>query len=45
MKAAGVTLRGRYTPHARGVSLDEVVGEIHANDAGPQADGAETAAQ
>ncbi|MCX5174751.1 inositol monophosphatase family protein [Streptomyces virginiae] len=32
VKTAGVTLRGRYTPHARGVSLDEVVGEIHAND-------------
>lgn len=32
VKAAGVTLRDRYTPHARGVSLDEVVGEIHAND-------------
>ncbi|MFD9412027.1 inositol monophosphatase family protein [Streptomyces sp. NPDC059989] len=32
VKAAGVTLRDRYTSHARGVSLDEVVGEIHAND-------------
>ncbi|MFE2267712.1 inositol monophosphatase family protein [Streptomyces lavendulae] len=32
VKAAGVTLRDRYTPHARGVSLDEVVAEIHAND-------------
>lgn len=32
VKAAGRTLRDRYTPHARGVSLDEVVDEIHAND-------------
>src|SRR5215207_4520913 len=32
VKAAGVTLRDRYTPQARGVSLDEVVDEIHAND-------------
>ncbi|MEV0032184.1 inositol monophosphatase family protein [Nocardia sp. NPDC050793] len=32
VKAASVTLRDRYTPHARGVSLDEVVDEIHAND-------------
>jgi myo-inositol-1(or 4)-monophosphatase len=32
MKEAGVTLRERYTTHARGVSLEEVVGEIHAND-------------
>ncbi|MFF4393482.1 hypothetical protein ACFY0G_43235 [Streptomyces sp. NPDC001552] len=31
-RAAGATLRERYTPHARSVSLDEVVGEIHAND-------------
>ncbi|MFJ9150324.1 inositol monophosphatase family protein [Streptomyces sp. NPDC102270] len=29
---AGATLRERYTTHARGVSLEEVVGEIHAND-------------
>ncbi|MGW4652602.1 inositol monophosphatase family protein [Kitasatospora sp. NPDC004289] len=29
---AGRTLRERHTPHARGVSLDEVVAEIHAND-------------
>ncbi|MER6251837.1 hypothetical protein ABT224_10740 [Streptomyces sp. NPDC001584] len=32
VKTAGVTLRGRYTPHARGVSPDEAVGETHAND-------------
>lgn len=32
VKAAGVTLRERYTMHARGVGLEEVVGEIHAND-------------
>ncbi|WP_067539042.1 inositol monophosphatase family protein [Nocardia crassostreae] len=32
VKTAGRTLRGRYTTHARGVSLDEVVDEIHAND-------------
>lgn len=32
VEAAGVTLRDRYTPQARGVSLDEVVDEIHAND-------------
>ncbi|MFF5538136.1 inositol monophosphatase family protein [Streptomyces cinerochromogenes] len=32
VKTAGLTLRGRHTPHARGVSLDEVVAEIHAND-------------
>ncbi|MFI8393117.1 hypothetical protein [Streptomyces sp. NPDC085540] len=32
VKGAGATLRERYTPHARGVSLDEAVGEIHAND-------------
>ncbi|MFD3806904.1 inositol monophosphatase family protein [Streptomyces sp. NPDC058611] len=32
VKAAGATLLDRYTPHARGVSLDEVVEEIHAND-------------
>ncbi|WP_331735481.1 MULTISPECIES: inositol monophosphatase family protein [unclassified Streptomyces] len=32
VETAGVTLRERYSPHARGVSLDEVVAEIHAND-------------
>ncbi|GGZ89032.1 inositol monophosphatase family protein [Streptomyces subrutilus] len=32
VKAAGVTLRERHTPHARGVSLDQIVAEIHAND-------------
>ncbi len=32
VKTAGLTLRDRHTPHARGVSLDEVVAEIHAND-------------
>ncbi|MFB6578114.1 hypothetical protein ACFCYC_11870 [Streptomyces sp. NPDC056402] len=32
MQAAGATLRERYTPHARGVSVDEVVGENHAHD-------------
>ncbi|MFH0176503.1 inositol monophosphatase family protein [Streptomyces cacaoi] len=32
LKTAGRTLRDRYTPHARGVSLNEVVDEIHAND-------------
>ncbi|MFD9440739.1 inositol monophosphatase family protein [Streptomyces sp. NPDC060006] len=32
VKVAGVTLRERYTTQARGVSLEEVVGEIHAND-------------
>lgn len=32
VKAAARTLRERYTTHARGVSLEEVVGEIHAND-------------
>ncbi|MFE3542798.1 inositol monophosphatase family protein [Nocardia sp. NPDC059177] len=32
VKTAGLTLRDRYTTHPRGVSLDEVVGEIHAND-------------
>ncbi|MFC9583639.1 inositol monophosphatase family protein [Streptomyces yangpuensis] len=32
VRTAGTTLRDRYTPHARGVSLDEVVAEIHAND-------------
>ncbi len=30
--SAGLTLRDRYTPHARGVSLSEIVDEIHAND-------------
>lgn len=32
VKTAGRTLRDRYTTHARGVRLDEVVAEIHAND-------------
>ncbi|MFF1411510.1 inositol monophosphatase family protein [Streptomyces sp. NPDC058289] len=32
VQTAGATLRDRYTSHPRGVSLDEVVGEIHAND-------------
>ncbi|MBV1941203.1 inositol monophosphatase [Streptomyces sp. BV286] len=32
VKVAGVTLRERYTTQARGVSLEEVVDEIHAND-------------
>ncbi|MFE9726796.1 inositol monophosphatase family protein [Streptomyces sp. NPDC005794] len=32
VKAAGLTLSDRCTPHARGVSLAEVVDEIHAND-------------
>ncbi|MGW3816908.1 inositol monophosphatase family protein [Streptomyces sp. NPDC005046] len=32
VKTAGLTLLDRYTPHARGVSLSEVVDEIHAND-------------
>ncbi|MEU8702940.1 inositol monophosphatase family protein [Streptomyces sp. NPDC048680] len=32
VETAGLTLRDRYTPHARGVSLNEVVDEIHAND-------------
>lgn len=32
VKTAGLALRDRYTPHARGVSLNEVVDEIHAND-------------
>ncbi|MFF3910273.1 inositol monophosphatase family protein [Streptomyces sp. NPDC001848] len=32
VRAAGLTLRDRYAPHARGVSLSEVVDEIHAND-------------
>ncbi|GHF70966.1 inositol phosphatase [Amycolatopsis bartoniae] len=32
VRKAGDTLRERYTTHARGVSLDEIVGEIHAND-------------
>ncbi|WP_030692278.1 inositol monophosphatase family protein [Streptomyces globisporus] len=32
VKAAAITLRERYTTHARGVSLDEIVEEIHAND-------------
>lgn len=29
---AGVALRDRHTSHARGLSLDEIVEEIHAND-------------
>ncbi|AXI80474.1 inositol monophosphatase family protein [Peterkaempfera bronchialis] len=33
VRSAGATLRDRYTPHARGVGLDEIVHEIHANDA------------
>ncbi|MFE3547882.1 inositol monophosphatase family protein [Streptomyces kronopolitis] len=32
VQAAGRTLRDRHTSYARGVSLDEVVAEIHAND-------------
>lgn len=32
VKTAGLTLRDRYTAHTRGVSLDEIVDEIHAND-------------
>ncbi|MET9295040.1 inositol monophosphatase family protein [Streptomyces sp. NPDC003077] len=32
VRTAGLTLRERYVPHARGVSLSEVVEEIHAND-------------
>ncbi|MEU3461163.1 inositol monophosphatase family protein [Streptomyces sp. NPDC006733] len=32
VETAGRTLRDRYTTHARGVSLDEVVAEIYAND-------------
>ncbi|MEU8775473.1 inositol monophosphatase family protein [Streptomyces sp. NPDC048606] len=32
VRTAGRTLLDRHTPHARGVSLDEVVAEIHAND-------------
>ncbi|WP_371661671.1 inositol monophosphatase [Streptomyces sp. NBC_00280] len=32
VKTAGLTLRDRHTPYARGVSLNEVVTEIHAND-------------
>ncbi|MFE2228271.1 inositol monophosphatase family protein [Streptomyces kronopolitis] len=32
VQGAGRTLRDRHTSHARGVSLDEVVAEIHAND-------------
>ncbi|MEU0128385.1 inositol monophosphatase family protein [Streptomyces sp. NPDC006289] len=33
VKTAGLTLQNRYAPKARGVSLDEIVDEIHANDA------------
>ncbi|MEU0052519.1 inositol monophosphatase family protein [Streptomyces sp. NPDC006309] len=32
VRTAGRTLLDRYTPHPRGVSLDEVVQELHAND-------------
>ncbi|MFE3942427.1 inositol monophosphatase family protein [Streptomyces sp. NPDC059118] len=32
VKTAGLTLRDRHTTYARGVSLNEVVDEIHAND-------------
>ncbi|MFK0171619.1 inositol monophosphatase family protein [Streptomyces sp. NPDC090306] len=32
VETAGITLRDRYTRQARGVSLDEIVAEIHAND-------------
>jgi myo-inositol-1(or 4)-monophosphatase len=32
VKAAGLTLGDRYTPNTRGVSLSEVIDEIHAND-------------
>ncbi|MFE5804946.1 inositol monophosphatase family protein [Streptomyces sp. NPDC056491] len=32
VKTAGRTLRDRFTPTARGVSLSEIVREIHAND-------------
>ncbi|WP_394362508.1 inositol monophosphatase family protein [Amycolatopsis sp. SB7-3] len=32
VKDAGKTLRERYTTHARGVTLAEVVGEIYSND-------------
>lgn len=32
VKAAGLVLRDRSTSYARGVGLDEIVGEIHAND-------------
>ncbi|MER7759666.1 inositol monophosphatase family protein [Streptomyces sp. NPDC097619] len=32
VRAAGAVLRDRHTPHARGVSTDGIVGEIHAND-------------
>ncbi|TWV34395.1 3'(2'),5'-bisphosphate nucleotidase CysQ [Streptomyces misionensis] len=32
VRTAGLTLRERYLPQARGVSLSEVVEEIHAND-------------
>ncbi|MFJ2958052.1 inositol monophosphatase family protein [Streptomyces sp. NPDC087270] len=33
VRAAGATLRERFTADARGSGLDEIVGEIHANDA------------
>ncbi|MEW2162989.1 inositol monophosphatase family protein [Streptomyces sp. NPDC007084] len=32
VQTAGATLRERYTQHARGTALDEIVNEIHAND-------------
>ncbi len=32
VQAAGRALRERHAPHARGVSLEEIVAEIHAND-------------
>ncbi|QLJ03005.1 3'(2'),5'-bisphosphate nucleotidase CysQ [Streptomyces sp. NEAU-sy36] len=32
VRNAGLTLRERYLPHGRGVSLSEIVEEIHAND-------------
>ncbi|OQR64591.1 3'(2'),5'-bisphosphate nucleotidase CysQ [Streptomyces maremycinicus] len=32
VRTAGQTLLDRHTPHARGVSLSEIVDEIHAND-------------
>ncbi|WP_448332533.1 inositol monophosphatase family protein [Streptomyces sp. DSM 41534] len=32
VRTAGDLLRERHTPHPRGVALDEIVAEIHAND-------------
>ncbi|MFJ7206135.1 inositol monophosphatase family protein [Streptomyces sp. NPDC098789] len=32
VQSAGLTLLDRFTPHARGVSMEEVVAEIYAND-------------